>query len=476
MLSLASLVAAAACGGDEDRPPTTPTPPPTSPPPTSPPPTGGGTTINGSERIGWTQSVPASQNVQQFRFVVFIDNRSRANLANVQCANSVNGASQCSASLPSLSVGRHTLRLSAIDATGTESAQSDPLVVDLVARVTGGSASAPADLIPRTCVVSPSDPLCFAVDALVQGLKQPSNLLAIDDGRLLFVERQAEVFLVDRGTLLRSTLVSPDSGSTIQSIALAADFENSRYLFAAIATTRDDDQRTLSIVRFREAGGTLAEAAVIVPDLPIANAGEVALSVGDGNDLYVALPAADTTSTNSAGVILRFDSQGAAKGQSRLASPVLAESSPRPAKLAWDDGRLWLAGLETATSPALGQLSMKRDATPDPEPRHAEAVQVKGFPAAGWGVRDLAPSEGAARSEQSGLFFVLENPRALYRLVNNENGVLTPALVPLASLLPEAVSTAPNDVVYVAAMLASDPSQGVILRLMPVAARRALPR
>jgi len=101
---------------------------------------------------------------------------------------------------------------------------------------------------------------------------------------------------------------------------------------------------------------------------------------------------------------------------------------------------------------------------------------VKGFPSAGWGVRDLAPSEGAARSEQSGLFFVLENPRALYRLVNNENGVLTPALVPLASLLPEAVSTAPNDVVYVAAMLASDPSQGVILRLMPVAARRALPR
>jgi hypothetical protein len=473
MLSLASIVATAACGGDDDRPPTTP--PPTTPPPTSPPPSGGVVTVTGTERIGWTQTVQASQSIQQFRFAAYIDNRSRANLASVQCATSgTANVFNCSAALPQMSQGRHSLQLSAFDTAGAESAPSTELVLNVVGRVVVSSAPVPG--IPaRTCVDASGEAACYAVDVLVQGLAQPSNLLTTTDGRLLFVERQTEVFLFERGQLLRSTLVPPDSGATIQSIALAADFDSSRFVFAAIAAARDD-QRTLSIVRFREAGGTLAEAAVIVPDLPIAKGGEVALSVGDGNDLYVALPAADTTNPSSAGVILRFDSQGAAKGQSRLASPVLAESSPRPAKLAWGDGRLWLAGLETATSPALGQLSMERDATPDPGPRHAEPVQVKGFPSAGWGVRDLAPSEGAARSEQSGLFFVLENPRALYRLVNNENGVLTPALVPLASLLPEAVSTAPNDVVYVAAMLASDPSQGVILRLMPVAARRALPR
>ena len=432
--------------------------------------------MTGSERIGWNQTVQASQSIQQFRFAAYIDNRSRANLASVQCAASgTANVFNCSAALPQMSQGRHSLQLSAFDGAGVESAPSAELVLNVVPRVVVSSAPVPG-IPPTTCVGATGESGCYAVDVLVQGLAQPSNLLTTAYGRLLFVERQTEVFLFERGQLLRSTLVPPDSGATIQSIALAADFESSRYVFAAIAAPRDD-QRTLSIVRFREAGGTLAEAAVIVPDLPIANVGEVALSVGDGNDLYVALPTADTTtSTSSAGVILRFDSQGAAKGQSRLASPVLAESSPRPAKLAWDDGRLWLAGLETATAPALGQLSMERDATSDPGPRHAEPVQVKGFPSAGWGVRDIAPSEGAARSEQSGLFFVLENPRALYRLVNNENGVLTPALVPLASVLPEAVSTAPNDVVYVAAMLASDPSQGIILRLMPVAARRALPR
>src|SRR5688572_5067010 len=385
MLSLVLAVTATACGGDDDRPPTTP--PPTTPPPTQPPPSGGGITVTGSERIGWTQTVQGSQSIQQFRFVAYIDNRSRANLTSVQCTGAgTANVFNCSAPLPPLSQGRRSLQLAAFDPSGMESSPSDELILIVVSRISASSAPIPG-LLSQTCIDATGGSACYAVDMVVQGLEQPSNLLTTADGRLLFIDRQAEVFLVDRGALVRSSLVPPDSGSTIESIALATDFTSSRHVYAAIAASRDDG-RTLLIVRFREAGGTLAEAAVIVPDLPIANAGAAALSVGDGNDLYVALPAADSTGVNAAttGVILRFDSQGAAKGHSRLASPVLAESNPRPAKLAWQDGRLWLASRETDGSPALGQLSPD-DASPDPWPLRAEPVPVIGFPDAGWGVR-----------------------------------------------------------------------------------------
>ena len=473
MLSLVFAVTATACGGDDDRPPTTP--PPTTPPPTQPPPSGGGITVTGSERIGWTQNTQGSQSIQQFRFVAYIDNRSRASLTSVQCIGTAN-VFNCSAPLPPLSQGRHSLQLASFDPSGTESGPSDELILNVVSRVSASSTPIPG-LLRRTCIDSAGESACYAVDVVVQGLDQPSNLLTTDDGRLLFIDRQAEVFLVDRGALVRSSLVSPDSGSTIESIALATDFTSSRHVYAAIAASRDD-RRTLSIVRFREAGGTLAEAAVIVPDLPIANAGAAALSVGGGNDLYVALPAEDATGVNAAttGVILRFDSQGAAKGQTRLASPLLAESNPRPAKLAWQDGRLWLASRETARSPALGQLSPGDDAAPDQWPLRAEPVPVIGFPEAGWGVRDLAPAESASRNERSGLFFVLEDPRALYRAVSDDMGTLTPARVALGSILPEAVATAPTGDVYVAAMLNSGRSDGVILRMTPLTARRAAPR
>lgn len=472
-LSLACVVATAACGGDEQPPPATP--PPTTPPPTTPPPSGGSVTVTGSERIGWTQTVQPGQSIQQFRFAAYIDNRSRANLTSVQCtASGSPNVFNCSAALPPLSQGRRSLQLSAFDPSGPESAPSEALELNVVARMVVSAAAIP-DVPDRTCADSTRESACFSVDVVVQGLEQPSSLLTTDDGRLLFIERQAEVVVVDRGSLVRSPLVPTDSGSTIQSIALAADFNSSRYVYVAFTTARDD-RRTLWVARFREAGSTLAEAAVIVPDLPIANEGEVALSVGDGNDLYVALPAADAGSENAgAGMILRFDSQGAAAGAPRLASPLLAETYARPAKLAWQNGRLWLAGLQTVTASAIGRLSPGRQATQDSWALRVEPVEVSGFPAVGWGVRDLATSE-RGRNEQPDLFFVLDKPRSLYRLVSDETGVLTPAHIPIGSVLPEAVSVARNGVVYVAAMLTLDPSQGVILRLTPRATRRALPR
>jgi hypothetical protein len=298
MLSLASIVATAACGGDDDRPPTTP--PPTTPPPTSPPPSGDGVTVTGSERIGWTQTVQASQSIQQFRFAAYVDNRSRANLASVQCASSgTANVFNCSAALPQMSQGRHSLQLSTFDPAGAESAPSAELVLNVVARIVVSSAPVPG--VPATtCVDATGASACYAVDVLVQGLAQPSNLLTTADGRLLFVERQTEVFLFERGQLLRSTLVPPDS---VRRFSRSHSPPTSRAAVMCLPQSplRETNSERSRIVRFREAGGTLAEAAVIVPDLPIAKGGEVALSVGDGNDLYVALPAADTTNPSSAG-------------------------------------------------------------------------------------------------------------------------------------------------------------------------------
>src|SRR5687768_15685549 len=186
MLSLVFAVTATACGGDDDRPPTTP--PPTTPPPTQPPPSGGGITVTGSERIGWSQTVQGGQSIQQFRFVAYIDNRSRANLTSVQCTAGTANVFNCSAALPPLSQGRRSLQLAAFDPFGIESSPSEELILNVVSRVSASSSTIPG-LLSRTCIDSTGGSACYAVDVVVQGLEQPSNLLTTDDGRLLFIDR-----------------------------------------------------------------------------------------------------------------------------------------------------------------------------------------------------------------------------------------------------------------------------------------------
>src|SRR5688572_28175295 len=124
--ALLLLCVLAACG---DRRP---------PPPQMPPPSGV-ETINGRERIGWTQQVPDLIDLGAVRYAIYVDGARRV-LDAATCATTAGAAGyDCSAPLPTLTAGSHVLELASFTSSGSdllESARSSPLPVTVVASVT----------------------------------------------------------------------------------------------------------------------------------------------------------------------------------------------------------------------------------------------------------------------------------------------------------------------------------------------------
>lgn len=70
-------------------------------------------TINGSERFGWDQPAADAGEVASFRFALYVDD-ARSEASEVACAASpTSGRFACTAALPALSSGTHTLQVAA---------------------------------------------------------------------------------------------------------------------------------------------------------------------------------------------------------------------------------------------------------------------------------------------------------------------------------------------------------------------------
>src|SRR5262245_36155211 len=92
-----AISAVAASGG------TAPSPPVVNPPP-------GTQTINGTERIGWDQPAADAVDLAAIRYAIYVDG-ARAEAAGVTCAASSTSAGfACTARLPTLSPGAHSLQ------------------------------------------------------------------------------------------------------------------------------------------------------------------------------------------------------------------------------------------------------------------------------------------------------------------------------------------------------------------------------
>src|SRR6185503_10380611 len=79
------------------------------PPEVTPP--AAGETINGTERLGWTQRAADSAELAAVRYAIYVDG-TRSELAGASCAAAATADGfACSARLPSLSAGAHTLEL-----------------------------------------------------------------------------------------------------------------------------------------------------------------------------------------------------------------------------------------------------------------------------------------------------------------------------------------------------------------------------
>ena len=106
---------------------TSPAPPVVTPP-------AGTETINGTERIGWDQRAADTAELAAISYVLYVDG-TRTPLTAVTCATQASAAGfACSARLPALSAGSHTLQLASFVTDGTvlESERSASLSVSVV--------------------------------------------------------------------------------------------------------------------------------------------------------------------------------------------------------------------------------------------------------------------------------------------------------------------------------------------------------
>jgi glucose/arabinose dehydrogenase len=321
----------------------------------------GGNVVNGSSRIGWDQRSDSESDLVFLHFVIYVDG-ARTELGDASCSTPAGSAGfPCTATLPSMSAGQHTLALASYVFQGAEvieSAKSAPLTVT-VSRSSGSTAglvslaadSPPVSVPPPSGVrdVTAADGTELRVQPLTQ-LDHPSALAISNDGTVFVADREGRVLVVHAGTVVGETALRAD-GETgiILDLALDPEFARTHHVFAIEAVAGDPP--TFRISRFRESGGQLGERAVVFGNVPASpDRPSASLAFGPDGHLYAGLD--DGGDSENArrpgsynGKVLRLNADGTTPGDQAGASPIYASNLHAPRSLAWDasSASLWVA-------------------------------------------------------------------------------------------------------------------------------------
>ena len=329
--------AVAACGGSP------PAPPVVTPPPSA-------ETINGSERIGWDQPAADTVELAAIRYAIYVD-AARTEAAGVTCASTATAAGfACTARLPPLTSGAHTLQLASFVTDGgvLESARSAALQVNVAATTTaaravpdsgGGSAKTSGE---RRAIQPGERP----VQRIAEGFDDAIDLALAPDGRVFVAERAGTVRAVASAAggsrddrIGRADLRLPDLEALL-AVAIDPQFGQTHFMFALYTVRDGAGGFTFAVARLRESGGTFGDAAVLLDRVPASSSPHAALRFGVDGRLYVALDASadprrsdDLASFN--GKVLRLNVDGTTPRDQRSATPVVASGLLAPAGLAW---------------------------------------------------------------------------------------------------------------------------------------------
>jgi glucose/arabinose dehydrogenase len=289
------------------------------------------------------------------RYAIYVDGV-RSELAGASCAAAAATADgfACSARLPTLTAGAHTLELASFvtDSSLLESARSAALRVSVVTQVesavkTGAEplGSKSSDITNRR--ISLADGTGLVVDLVAGGLNRPADLAFIPDG-LLIAQRDGTVRSVRDGRLSEPAALSDrwPTGDRLLAIAIDPDFARTRFVFAVVA-----GGGTFTVIRVREVGGTFGDRVILLGGISAAAVEPVAsLRFGPDARLYAAFDdggdsrqVGDAASPN--GKILRLNADGTTPNDQAGASPIYAAGSSSPAGLDWQPGTdvLWVA-------------------------------------------------------------------------------------------------------------------------------------
>ena len=385
----------------------------------------------GGPKLAWDQSAPGADELRQYSYVLYVDGTA-VPLSGAACgtlaAETLTAA--CTAPLPAMSAGQHTLEMATRitrDGVILESARSAPITYSagsggFASGTAGASAGVPAGWPVTPGPAAPNgaaDPdypaldassarnlaataPSFVVEAVVAGLDAPSALAELPDGRLLIAERGGVIRLASAG------LLSPEPAATLPdadpaadapvSIAPAPDFAESRQVFVGYGALDAAGARSGRVIRYREAGGVLGEPAVVVDGLP-AGLAAPRVTIGPDRRLYVVTSsgaAAEADAIGSyEGKVLRLALDGTVPADNPFSgSPVYSFGHLGRLALAWEPGTgvAWFVEDQGAGT-ALGRVEAGR--------RGARLVELKAQ-----GAASLAAYAAAAPAGWRGSLFL----------------------------------------------------------------------
>jgi aldose sugar dehydrogenase len=180
----------------------------------------------------------------------------------------------------------------------------------------------------------------FAVETYVQNLEVPWAIAFAPDGRMFFTERPGRVRILANNALLPApaltltdTYTQAEAGAL--GIAIDPDFVSNHYVYIAYtaSTGRGAFNR---LVRFREVNNSLAEAAVLLDDIPAGGIHDGArLKFGRDGYLYMTMGDAGSAPLaqdlgSYAGKILRIAPDGTTPRDNPFSSPVFSYGHRNP--------------------------------------------------------------------------------------------------------------------------------------------------
>jgi glucose/arabinose dehydrogenase len=388
-----------------------------SPPDANPGSTGPSPTqrITGAERIAWDQGAGSAEDLATFHYLVYVDGVG-AEAQDVSCTTEAGTAGfGCSARLPSMSAGPHSLALSSYierDGRRLESLRSGALSVVVVTQVVTARAAAPS-------VFTTLDGVQLHASTIADGLDEPTDLSFAPDGRIFIAERGGRVLVFRDGRLQPAPALTLSDATTADRqglLAMAVDPAYERNHFVYVVYTAESGLR---LARFRGVGDTLGDRAILLEGMAARSARPAAsLRFGPDGKLYAgfddagdAFRAGDLGSLN--GKILRLNADATTPPEQVGGTPVYAANVNAPRGVDWDPSGATLWVVEDA---AKGSGRLQAVVAQDTRERRGTAVMRYSL-ADGAGVAALTFYRGDLIPEFRGdLLLAADGDHAMLRL------------------------------------------------------------